>query len=348
VVPGRGLVLVAVAVVVVAVAAGLLLLWYHGGGGSKGPLVVFCAGSLKIPLQRVAAVFEKETGVKVYIEPSGSVLAVRKITDLGRWADVLAVADYRLIRDMMLPKYADWYVAFASNEVVLVYTDKSRHHEVLDRDPSAWMKVLAMPDVRFGFSNPNMDPCGYRAAGIIALAGLVYHREDWARRLLGLAGIRVVYHGNGTVDVYVPASLRLANTSRLVVRPKSVDLISMVEDGELDYAFEYISVARQHGLRYVRLGVLGLGDPSRDGLYSRVRIHLLYGTSKEKTLTLKSIVYGITVPKCARHPGLALRFVELVLGPTGRRIFAEAYQPELQHPFYGGRVPPELLKLLGG
>ena len=57
-------------------------------------LVVFHAGSLSIPLREIATAFEaSHPGVKVVREASGSRAAARKISDLGRNCDVLALAD---------------------------------------------------------------------------------------------------------------------------------------------------------------------------------------------------------------------------------------------------------------
>lgn len=47
------------------------------------------------------------------------------------------------------------------------------------------------------------------------------------------------------------------------VRQKAIELVAMVESGTMDYAFEYKSVAVQHGLKYVELPVeINLKDPA--------------------------------------------------------------------------------------
>ncbi|MCK9299663.1 MAG: substrate-binding domain-containing protein, partial [Methanoculleus sp.] len=90
--------------------------------GEEVQLKVFHAGSLTGPFEKVKAEFEAEhSGVTVLLEPAGSVDCVKKITENGKPADVLASADYALIPAMMLPDHADWYLTFAKNRMVLTY-----------------------------------------------------------------------------------------------------------------------------------------------------------------------------------------------------------------------------------
>ncbi|RLF18967.1 MAG: tungstate ABC transporter substrate-binding protein WtpA, partial [Thermoprotei archaeon] len=51
----------------------------------------------------IDAFAEIKPGVTVENEVSGSVAAIRKVTELNRTADVVMVADYKLILEMMMP-----------------------------------------------------------------------------------------------------------------------------------------------------------------------------------------------------------------------------------------------------
>jgi len=309
---------------------------------SGGNLIIFCAGSLRIPLSRLAGIFYNTTSVDVHIEASGSIEAVRKVTDLGKRADVVVIADYRLISKYMVPKYADWYIAFASNEVVLAFTKNSKYADELKKNPGKWYEILSRPDVRYGFSDPNKDPCGYRSVGVIALASIYYNDPGILEKLvLRHTNIRVKAKDNVT-HIYVPASLDL-HGENLVIRPKSVDLIGLLESGNIDYAFEYRSVAIQHGLEFIELpDEINLGNPKYEDFYHRVIVHILSGTEKERALPMESIVYGITIPLNAEHKDLALKFVELLLSDTGRKVFEELGQPFLDTPLGYGNIPEEL------
>ncbi len=315
--------------------------------GAKRKLVIFCAGSLYIPLKRLAEVYEKlHPDVEVVIEPSGSVKAVRKVADLHRRCDVLALADYRLIPSYMIPRYAKWYIAFASNRVVLAYTPKSKYANEIT--PENWYEILARPGVRYGFSNPNDDPCGYRTVTVISLASLLYNKPILDKLVISKTNIHAEKRGD-ELHIYVPANLEVKRDSGLVVRSKSVDLIALLEAGVLDYAFEYLSVAVQHNLSYVMLPAeLNLGDLGHADTYSKVVVHILYGTEKEREIRGAPIVYGVTIPVTAENTKDAIEFVKLLLSDTGRRIFQECGQPFLDKFFYGGELPEELKHLVEG
>ncbi len=314
----------------------------------KSYIRIFCAGSLTIPFQDVAQVFEQKYGASVHIEPSGSVMAVRKITDLHEWCDVLGVSDYRLIPKFMIPHYAKWCIGFATNQIVIAFTNHSRYAEYLLKHPQDWYKILMRKNVRYGFSNPNMDPCGYRAVGVIALASLYYHNMTILKDLVisKISGARYKLYKNGTLVVYIPATFTIKGNN-LMIRPKEVDLVSLLESGEIDYAFEYKSIAIQHHLLYITLPPeLNLGYPEYSHYYSRVVVKILVGTPEEKAIKMAPIVYGITVPAVAKHRDLALKFVMLVLSSTGRRIFEKNGQEILRKLIIVGTPPKSLLSFL--
>ena len=307
----------------------------------SGHVIVFCAGSLYIPLQELKEVFEEKfPGVEVVIEPSGSVMAVRKVVELNRRCDVIALADYRLIPKYMVPNYTKWYVAFATNEIVLCYTDKSRYADEINADN--WYEILLRPNVKYGFSNPNDDPCGYRAVTVLGLASLLYGENILDKLVLSRTNIKAK-EVDGELHIYVPSELEVYSEN-LVIRSKSVDLIALLEAGALDYAFEYRSVAVQHNLKFIELPrELNLGDPEMENFYSKVTIHILCGTDKEKAIRGAAIVYGVAVPLTVENYDGALEFIKMLLSSTGKSIFEKHGQPFLEELMYFGDVP-EVLK----
>src|SRR5215813_2357719 len=77
-------------------------------------LVVFNAGSLTAPVADLLAAFSRlHPGVTPQQESSGSLDAARKITDLNKPCDLLAVADYEVIPSLLIPNHASWYLIFA-------------------------------------------------------------------------------------------------------------------------------------------------------------------------------------------------------------------------------------------
>ncbi len=337
--------LLTIAATVLCLVVALYLLYYIPSHTRVVRLKVFCAGSLKGILDEFSEIFEqKYPDIEVEIEASGSVIAVRKVTELGKLADVVAVADYTLIPELMMPKYASWYVVFATNEIVLAYTDRSKFANEISSDN--WLEILLRPGVRFGFSNPNDDPCGYRAVMVLALASKYYNVPQILDLLQKKTNLRIEYV-DGTYHIYVPPNFRSLDPGKIVIRSKSVELVALLQAGVLDYAFEYKSVAIQKGLKYIELPPeLNLGLPELRSKYARAAVHLFAGSEKEKIIVGRPIAYGITVPLNAPHRELALKFVKLLISDVGREVFEKNGQPPLVPPLGFGDVPEELRKLV--
>jgi len=113
------------------------------------------------------------------------------------------------------------------------------------------------------------------------------------------------------------------------VRPKETDLIALMETGNMDYSFNYRSVAVQHGLRFVELpDEINLSRAEHAGFYSQATVEVS-GSEPGTTITQvgKPIVYGVTIPRNAPSHDVAVAFLEFVLGPEGQAILEECGQP---------------------
>ena len=287
-------------------------------------LKVLHAGSLTSPLEKVKAEFERDyPHVTVQLEPAGSIQCVKKITEVGLEADVLASADYSLIPSMMVPDYAEWYLTFAKNEMVLTYADGSMYADEITGDN--WYEILQRDDVTWGFSNPNLDPCGYRTPMVIQLAELYYGDDQIFEALVSSQTAITVTEENGVFKISSPEDLA-PNSEHVVIRDKSVDLVSMVQSGGLDYAWEYLSVAKQNNLSYVSISeAMNLSSIEYEDTYKKAQIT----TSDGKTQTGAPIVYGITVPLNAPHPEYGAKFVEYVINGNGQDVFENDGQPPI-------------------
>ena len=139
------------------VALGLFLAYSPCLADISGKVIIFNAGSLTIPFAQMEKEFEtKHHKVDVLREAGGSRKCARKITDLKKPCDIMASADYTVIDQLLIPNYADWNIRFATNRLVLCYTDKSRYSgEVNARN---WYEILCRKGVVWGHSDPNLDP----------------------------------------------------------------------------------------------------------------------------------------------------------------------------------------------
>ena len=258
------------------------------GSSVSGDLVIFHAGSLAIPFKQIAEAFGVEhPGVRTSLEAAGSRTCARKISDLNRPCDVMVSADYTVIDTLLIPRYAGWNIRFATNEMSIVFHKHSRGHKGIT--PENWCDVLAKKDVRFGRSDPNSDPCGYRAVLTMKLAEKHYRRPGLAERLL--------------------------KKDLKFIRPKETELLALLEMREIDYIFLYRSVAEQHGLSRVILpDEVTLKNPDLFEMYASVSVEIS-GRKPGTTVVKKGIpmVYGVTIPRSAPNPEAASAFVRFLL-----------------------------------
>ncbi len=269
----------------------------------SGQLVIFHAGSLAVPFREIADAFTKEyPGVTVVYEIDGSRTCARKIADLGKRCDIFASADYTIIDHLLIPDHADWNIKFATNEISIAYHEESRRAGEITADN--WFDVLMDGRIRYGRSDPDSDPCGYRTVLMMKLAERHYGLKGLAERLLA--------------------------KDREYVRPKSADLLAILEFGEIDYVFLYRSVADQHSLSSIVLpDEINLENPEYAALYGTATVEIS-GKAPGTTITKvgQPMVYGVTIPSTAENRGAALAFVAFLLDEKkGGAIMAKTGQP---------------------
>jgi molybdate/tungstate transport system substrate-binding protein len=106
----------------------------------------------------------------------------------------------------------------------------------------------------------------------------------------------------------------LAKDTRYI-RPKEVDLLALLETGELDYIFTYRSIAEQHKLKYIALpDEINLKRADLAHHYRSASVRLT--GKKPGTFIAKAgspIVYGVTIPSNAPNRELALVFLRFLL-----------------------------------
>ena len=318
----------------VALAALLLLAALACGCGSHPRQVKFMyAGSLIVPFDRLAAAFEKEhPGVDVVTEAQGSIQVLRHVTELGDRVDFVASADEQLIPPLMYDRKTRRPGSPGPTGIDVRHQPRGARR--LAQEPTGRRADVARrgiagsrsEDVRFGFADPRFDAAGYRALMVLQLAereyGDPYLLEDM---LMGRFTAPITVERRGGVDVIdVPEILETSAGSNVVLRGASIQLVALLESGDLDCAFEYESVARQHGLEYVRLpATIDLGDEKLRDDYGPVEVKLDFRrfASVRPEFTGDVIRYAFTIPANAPDPELARQFAAFLLGPEGRRIF---------------------------
>lgn len=291
-------------------------------GEPNGPLVVFTAGSLARPMRAALDSFSAKTGVRYELESAGSLETARKITELGKTPDIIALADEDVFPIVLMPAHATWYARFAENRIVLAYTDKSRFASEIDS--TNWWQVLQRPGLEIGRSNPDLDPAGYRTLMVFQLAERMYATPGLAATLEQSA-------------------------HRRNMRPKEIELVALLESGDLDYAWFYESMARASGVRHVRLpDAIDLSNTDLRDAYAQVSVRVI-GASVRDTVIMRGapIRYAFSIPVKAAHGALAERFSTFLLSEDGKRALEGQFLATLARPdAIGDGVPATVQQAL--
>lgn len=266
----------------------------------KGKISILVAASLADLFKKMKTEFEAQyPGTEILIEPGGSLSLIRKVSDLNAEADVIIVADRELIPTHLVPKHADRSIDFLSERIAIVVGKDAKHADEINSQN--WMEVLNRPGVEYGISNPETAPVGYRALMVWKLAEKHYNKPGLYQRFRDK----------------LPAKN---------IRPNATALMALLAAGEIDYVFDYPTLAKQQGMRVVELPAeIHLGDPRFAANYATVSVEIPGtdpGTKKE--MKGAPIVYSIAPLKAARNPTAAAAFVDFVLKEQGRAVIARA------------------------
>ncbi len=275
---------------------------------SNQQLIIYRAGSLTRAFAPLEKTFTCQTGIQVKDTAMGSVDAGRQITAGGQACDLYAPADYLDIDLFMKPAgYANFDIVFAHGRMVLAYSAKGLAAKKLPpiaepgspgRATAKWYEILTMPGVAIGSGNPFLDPGAYRAPMIFQLAEAFYKVPNLYNNLLG----HVVILGAD------PTGTALGT--------------------RFDFQFTYEHNARATAMtnpdyRYVDLpDEINLSDSAKDAYYRQNAVVVLPGLGtprSARTIAVPGthVAWGITLLKDAPNKENAIKFLQLLLSPTG-------------------------------
>lgn len=267
---------------------------------SQEKILFFHAGSLSPLVRQVSERFQKDhPGVVVHSEASGSLDAIRKVTELGKPCDLLATADRRLIQRFLMPQHTSTVYEFLGNELVLASVKAPlTTGQLPSQRRLLWYEELFVRKHSYGISDPDRDPAGYYAHLAWKLAEIHYQRPGLYRRLLETLDPRWI-------------------------RPKSSELVALLETKSLDFAFLYKSTALHNDLHFINLPAqVSLGESAYADVYSRVFTHVSGehpGSAVE--ITGAPIRYGICLLDSASPR--ARQFLDFWLSPEVRQLYRE-------------------------
>lgn len=287
-----------------AIAILLALLALGGGANAQDSRVdVLYAGSLTTVMEKVIGpAFSLSSGLRFQGEGNGSVAAANLIRAGLRWPDVFVSADAAVNEDVLIGErnrnLVDYYVTFAGAAMVLGYNPRSRFSADFERargGRSAWYEVLARPGLKFGRTDPNLDPKGYRTLFLFSLAEDHYKRAG----LMGLLG---------------------APRNPQQVFPET-GLMVRVETGQLDAAVLYRHEALAHKLPFIELpDAINQSSPRYGALYRTKS----FTTEKGMRVVGSPILFTMAPLNRAKHPSGAAAFMGFVLSPRGLSLLKRA------------------------
>jgi molybdate/tungstate transport system substrate-binding protein len=318
-----------VALIVIAAAVGGIGFYagyeYRGspaanpGQTANDTLSILGAGTLTDTFPMLANAFVNETpgvtapaALQTY---EGSLDITNAITQTNAKTDVAAVADFRLIPQLLEPKYAAWEVVFAQTQEVLIYNSSIPQFNGVNE--SNWGQKL-VSDVTtpgnkpMGVWNASTDPNGYNEIFSMMLQGQLYQGGNTS----------AVY---GTFYSGAPGQYATPNPSTAILEHES-QAVNLIREGIVSAVITYKAVAFQNHLPYVLLNpIVGLGANNSTALndYKALSTKILGANNTLESVYPAPILFAATVPLNAPDPALGAAFLHLLLSPQGSAILAE-------------------------
>ena len=314
----------------------------------SGQLIIYRAGSLSRAFKPLIATFTCQTGIQVKDVAMGSVDAGRQITAGGQACDLYAPADYSDIDLFMKPAgYAYFNIVFAHGKMVLAYSvsgivDKKlppmaegdqtfNPPDSIPKATAKWYEILTTPGVSIGGGNPFLDPGAYRADMIFQLAETYYKVPNLYNSML----------------------------EHLVVMGGDHSVPALGKRFDFQFIYEHNAQAMAStnpDFRYVNLpDEINLSDPAKNTYYREHAVVVLPGlgtASSARSVPVPGarVAWGITLLKNAPNRENAVKFLQLLLGPTGTSMLKDngpaPISPALVSPADFRKLPESLRSLV--
>ncbi len=255
----------------------------NGGGEENRDVTVFLAACFAPFMDAVQRDAGEKLGIRMRQEISGSQVAVRKVTELGRECDLMMVADNRLFKEMAA-SHVSWRLDFAYDEVVLGVGIRAKRVDEAEED---WVPVLLDETVALGRVDETLGPIGYRTL-------LVWMLKEAEGR---------------------PGLMERLKTKSEKVVEHVMHLATLLKAGDLDYGFLYRSTCIRHDIRFISLDkAVNLGHADED--YSKA-VYRIDGKGSETNdgplVSGAPITYSLAIPSRAVNRKGAIELIRFML-----------------------------------
>jgi molybdate/tungstate transport system substrate-binding protein len=234
----------------------------------------------------------------------GSYALARLLAGKQLQADVFVSITPGPIKVLQQAGLVDHAVPVASTRMVVVYSPHSRYaadFAAAAQGKKSWFDVMREPGLRFGRTDPAIDPQGANVLLTLQLASRFYHQPDLLRQVAG--------------DVQNPQQI-FAETS----------LMSRLDAGQIDATIGYASAAFSHHLPTIDLPAeIDLAQPVlQASWYAQAGFTLING----KKVDAQPLVFYAAVLGNAKQPALGRAFVQFMQGAQGQAMLHErGYDP---------------------
>jgi molybdate/tungstate transport system substrate-binding protein len=264
---------------------------------NKDVYVIYAGSLVNIFENEIKLAFQNLTGYNFIGEGKGSVQISNMILDGFRKPDIFVSADTTPIERLInhsLP-LANWLVKFGSAELVIAYNPQSPFAPELLKASNGeipWYKILEKEGLKFGRTDPELDPKGYYTIIAAKLANIYYNDSTIKDKILG------------------------EDRNKEQILPEEI-LKSILDSGQIDATAAYKHEAIAKGLPYITLpDQINLSEPNYTNFYNKVSYKL--GTGE--TISGNPIFFSFTIPNTVENIEGAMSFVKFLLSENGKKI----------------------------
>lgn len=263
----------------------------------KDVYVMYAGSLVNIFENEIKLAFQNLTGYNFIGEGKGSVQISNMILDGFRKPDIFVSADTTPIERLInhsLP-LANWLVKFGSAELVIAYNPQSPFAPELLKASNGeipWYKILEKEGLKFGRTDPELDPKGYYTIIAAKLANIYYNDSTIKDKILG------------------------EDRNKEQILPEEI-LKSILDSGQIDATAAYKHEAIAKGLPYITLpDQINLSEPNYTNFYNKIYYKL--GTGE--TISGNPIFFSFTIPNTVENIEGAMSFVKFLLSENGKKI----------------------------
>jgi len=268
-------------------------------GTTDRTLKIIQAAALSYPFKKcIRRFWDKHPDIDVELETAGSRNCARRVME-GAEVDLIGLADPAVFAELLAPRFVDEYFVIATDQIVVTYDDFSRRSREISADN--WADILLSEGVGFASADHRVVPCGYRTLMVWQLAEKFYRRPGLYQRLC---------------EKSLPEDDYQSVT----------DLTAAILEGRADYSFQYLSVAKQFGLNYIKLpSRINLSNPAHADFYSEATVVIWEKRYSPQPVIIKGapIEFAVAVAKHSPRKELAGAFIEFLTGREGGSILEE-------------------------